>query len=160
MEKSTENKQTKAIKRIVTLTSGGDAPGMNATLRAVVRTAIYHGIEVYGSEMGFHGLAHQQLSPLNARFVANCIQRGGTLLKTARFNDFHDKKIRDQTRAFLASQDIDALVVLGGNGSFAGARILHQEGGPEVIGIPCTIDNDINGTEYCIGLFVFCRLFH
>ena len=150
-------KSTQPIKKIVTLTSGGDAPGMNAALRAVVRTAIHHKMEVYGSEMGFHGLAHQQLKSLNARSVANCIQRGGTLLKTARFTDFHDKKVRDQARAFLASQHIDALVVLGGNGSFTGARILHEEGGPAVIGIPCTIDNDINGTQYCIGFDTACN---
>ena len=96
----------KSIKRIVVLTSGGDAPGMNAALRAVVRTAIHHGMEVFGSEMGFHGLSHQELKPLNKRSVANCIQRGGTLLKTARFIDFKQKNVRDKAREFLHSEQM------------------------------------------------------
>jgi 6-phosphofructokinase 1 len=147
----------KSIKKIVVLTSGGDAPGMNAALRAVVRTALYYGIEVYGAELGFAGLANHKLIPLDSRSVANCIQRGGTILKTKRFLEFHQKPVRDKVREYLAQQQIDALVVIGGNGSFQGGAILENEGGPAVIGIPCTIDNDINGTEYCIGFDTACN---
>lgn len=146
-----------SIKKIAVLTSGGDAPGMNAALRAVVRTALYHGIEVYGAELGFAGLAHHKLISMDSRSVANCIQRGGTILKTKRFLEFHQKSVRDQVRDYLAQQEIDGLVVIGGNGSFRGATILQEEGGPNVIGIPCTIDNDINGTDYCIGFDTACN---
>lgn len=139
------------IKKIVVLTSGGDAPGMNAALRAVVRTALHHNIDVFGAEMGFHGLIQQNIVALDARSVGNCIQRGGTLLKTGRCEEFKRKEIRDHVRQFLQQQHIDALVVLGGNGSFMGARLLADEGGPAVVGIPCTIDNDIVNTDYTIG---------
>ncbi|OGO92869.1 MAG: 6-phosphofructokinase [Coxiella sp. RIFCSPHIGHO2_12_FULL_44_14] len=147
----------KALQKIVLLTSGGDAPGMNAAIRAVVRTALYHGIAVYGSESGFEGLVQQKLIPLDSRFVANCIQRGGTILKTGRSNAFQQKATRDQVRQFLTAQHVDGLIVLGGNGSFQGAKYLYQEGGPKVIGIPCTIDNDIHGTDYCIGFDTACN---
>src|SRR3990167_2613540 len=145
------------IKKIVTLTSGGDAPGMNAALRAVVRRAIYSNIEVFGSENGFSGLVNEQLVPLDARSVANCIQRGGTILKTKRVPEFHHPEVRQKCVTFLKKQHIDGLVVLGGDGSFTGAELLHQEGGPNVIGIPCTIDNDIQGTDYCIGFDTACN---
>src|SRR3990167_5964353 len=102
----------RVIKKIVVLTSGGDAPGMNAAIRAVVRTALYHEIEIYGAELGFAGLAHHKLIPMDSRSVANCIQRGGTILKTKRFLEFHQKPIRDQVREYLAQQYIDALVVI------------------------------------------------
>ncbi len=148
---------TKAIKKIVVLTSGGDAPGMNAALRSVVRTAIHKGIEVFGSENGFGGLVHEKLIPLSPRSMANCIQRGGTILKTRRIPKFRDQKVRDHVRAFLKKEKIDGLVVLGGDGSFTGAALLQHEGGPNVIGIPCTIDNDIMGTEYCIGFDTACN---
>lgn len=151
------NNMTKAIKKIVVLTSGGDAPGMNAAIRASVRTALHKGIEVFGVELGYEGLAKQQLIPMDSRSVANCIQRGGTILKTKRFAEFHQKPVRDKVRAFLAEQKIDGLVVIGGNGSFRGASLLQEEGGPAVVGIPCTIDNDISGTEYCIGFDTACN---
>ncbi len=145
------------IKKIAVLTSGGDAPGMNAAIRAVVRTAVHHGIEVSAIEGGFSGLIKQKIIPLNARSVANCIQRGGTILKTGRLTEFHQKDVRDSAREFLSQHAIDALVVLGGNGSFTGATLLKNEGGPDFIGIPCTIDNDIPGTEYCIGFDTACN---
>jgi len=148
---------TQSIKKIVVLSSGGDSPGMNAALRAVVRSAIHSKIKVYASENGFSGLVQENLVPLNARSVANCIQRGGTILKTSRSAEFRKKEVRDRVRAYLQQQQIDGIIVLGGNGSFTGAALLHQEGGPNVIGIPCTIDNDIYGTDYCIGFDTACN---
>lgn len=145
------------IKKIVALTSGGDAPGMNAALRAVVRRAIHENIEVFGSENGFSGLVNEQLVPLDARSVANCIQRGGTILKTKRVPEFHHPEVRKKCVAFLKKHQIDGLIVLGGDGSFTGAEHLSKEGGPHVIGIPCTIDNDIEGTDYCIGFDTACN---
>lgn len=145
------------IKKIVVLTSGGDAPGMNAALRAVVRTAFCHGLEIYGSENGYSGLVHEKLVPLTPRSMANVIQRGGTLLKTRRLPEFRQKEVRDRARRFLAKEKIDGLVVLGGDGSFRGATLLNQEGGPQVVGIPCTIDNDIANTDYCIGFDTACN---
>ncbi len=145
------------IKKIVILTSGGDAPGMNAAIRAAVRSAIANDIEVFASENGYDGLVKRELKPLNVRSVANCIQRGGTILKTKRVLEFHEKSVRDQCRIFLEEQQIDGLIVLGGDGSFTGAARLQHEGGPRVIGIPCTIDNDIVGTEYCIGFDTACN---
>jgi 6-phosphofructokinase 1 len=141
----------KPINKIVVLTSGGDAPGMNAALRAVVRTAINKGLEVYAAELGYKGLINEQIFPVDSRFVANCIQRGGTILKTGRFPEFKDKAVRDKCRYFLNRESIDGLIVLGGDGSFSGAATLYSEGGPPTIGIPCTIDNDIPGTDYTIG---------
>jgi 6-phosphofructokinase 1 len=139
------------IKKLLLLCSGGDAPGMNAVIRAAVRTALYHHVTVFGAESGYCGLLNQKIFPLTGASVANCIMRGGTILKTGRCPDFHEKPTRDQCREFLRQQKIDALIVLGGNGSFAGASLIEQEDGPCVIGVPCTIDNDVNGTEYCIG---------
>jgi len=139
------------MKKIIVLTSGGDAPGMNAAIRAVVRTGFSEGIKVFGSRSGFQGLVEQKLIPLEPETVANCIQHGGTILKTDRCLAFYEKTTRDRCRAFLTEQEIDGLVVIGGNGTFAGAALLSNEGGPAVIGIPGTIDNDIPNTEYTIG---------
>ncbi len=144
-------------KRILILSSGGDAPGMNAAIRAATRTAIAEGFSVFGTEMGFCGLMAEKIFPLTEKSVANCIQRGGTILKTARALEFHERTVRDRCRAFLKRENIDALVILGGNGSFQGAVLLYEEGGPPVIGIPCTIDNDIVGTEYTIGFDTACN---
>lgn len=138
-------------KKLVILSSGGDAPGMNAAIRAAVRTAIHFGLEVFGAENGYFGLIKESLIPLYSDFVANIVQRGGTILKTGRCPEFKDKNIRAKTVEFLKSQEIDYLLVLGGDGSFRAASLLSSEGGPATIGIPCTIDNDITGTEYCIG---------
>lgn len=139
------------MKKIVVLTSGGDAPGMNAAIRAVVRTAHYFGLKTFGSQLGFQGLVDRKLIPLHPESVANCIQHGGTILKAERCMAFYEKKTRDQCREFLQQEEIDGIVVIGGNGSFRGAALLEQEGGPLAIGIPGTIDNDIPGTEYTIG---------
>jgi 6-phosphofructokinase 1 len=137
--------------KILILTSGGDAPGMNAVVRAVVRSAIYRGIEVYASHSGYEGLVKQQLMKLETTSVANCIQLGGTIIKTGRCEAFFDKSVRAECIKFLKKEGIDYLVVIGGDGSFRGATALYEENGPPVIGIPGTIDNDITGSEYTIG---------
>ena len=140
------------MKKIIVLTSGGDAPGMNAAIRAVVRTAHHFGIKVFGSRQGFQGLIDRELIPLEPDSVANCIQSGGTILKAGRCLAFLEKAVRAQCSQFLQEQQIDGLVVIGGNGSFKGAALLAAEGGGlKVIGIPGTIDNDIPNTEYTIG---------
>jgi len=139
------------VKKIVVLTSGGDAPGMNAAIRAVVRSALHEGLDVLGCESGFIGLVENRFHAMDSFSVANCIQRGGTILKTGRSKEFFNKEVRAAVIQTLKKQNVDGLVVLGGDGSFQGARILHKEGGPPVIGVPCTIDNDITGTEYTIG---------
>ncbi len=140
-------------KKILILSSGGDSPGMNATIRAVVRCAIDANMEVFGTEGGYAGLVTQIIFPLDQRSVANCLQRGGTFLKTGRCQAFREKTVRDRCRQFLKEKNIDTLVVLGGDGSFQGADLLCTEESIQlqVIGIPCTIDNDIPGTDYCIG---------
>lgn len=139
------------MKKIVILTSGGDSPGMNAAVRATVRTALSHGIEVVASYSGYQGLVSEELIPLNTIGMANCIQLGGTILKTDRCLAFFDPKVRKRCVHFLKQKQIDGLVVIGGDGSFRGAALLYAEGGPPVVGIPATIDNDIEGTEYTIG---------
>lgn len=138
------------MKCIGVLTSGGDAPGMNSAIRAVVRSATYYGLKVMGIRNGYEGLLHGDIFQMDARYVSEIIQRGGTILKTARSEEFKTpegvKRAANEARYF----DIDGLVVIGGDGSFHGARDLCQEGLP-TIGIPGTIDNDIPFTEYTIG---------
>lgn len=140
-------------KKILILCSGGDAPGMNAAIRAVVRCAIAKDIEVFGAEGGYGGIVNESIISLNQKSVANCLQRGGTFLKTGRCLEFHKKAVRDKCRQFLKNRGIHGLIVLGGDGSFQGATLLSSEEPTDlqVIGIPCTIDNDIPGTDYCIG---------
>lgn len=133
------------------LTSGGDAPGMNAAIRAVVRTAIGRGVLVVGIERGFSGLIMEKFVPLERRSVANIIQRGGTMLLTSRCPEFHERKVRARAADLLKRAGIGALVVIGGDGSFRGAHLLEQETGVRVAGIPGTIDNDLNGTGTTIG---------
>lgn len=145
------------MKKIVVLTSGGDAPGMNAAIRAVVRTGCFYGLQVYGSRSGYQGLVDEELHLMEPKDVANCIQHGGTLLKADRSLAFYEKSVRDRCRAFLKAKQIDGLVVIGGNGTFQGAARLSEEGGPAVIGIPGTIDNDISGTDYTIGFDTACN---
>lgn len=140
-----------SIKRIGVLCSGGDAPGMNAAIRAVVRTAIAHGLEVYGISRGYAGLLEGKIAPMNASSVANIIQRGGTVLKTSRSPEFHHRAGREKAAQVLKAHRIDALVVIGGDGSFAGASLLSKEFGINCIGVPGTIDNDIWGTDDTIG---------
>lgn len=139
------------IKKILVLSSGGDAPGMNAAIRGVVRTALHHNVEVYGTLLGYQGLIEKNIFPLDAGFVGNSIQRGGTILQTGRCLAFKEESVRKECREFLQQQGITGLVVLGGDGSFRGASLLAHESDLRVVGIPCTIDNDIPGTDYTIG---------
>jgi 6-phosphofructokinase 1 len=138
-------------KKVLILTSGGDAPGMNASIRAIVRAALYYGMMPYGCDLGFRGLLENNIFPMEKRDVSNCIQRGGTILKTCRSEEFMHREGRDIARKNLQKQGIDALVVLGGDGSFKGSALLRKEGGPNVIGLPSTIDNDIVGSDYTVG---------
>lgn len=139
------------IQNIAVLTSGGDAPGMNACIRAVVRTGVYHEIGVFGVVDGFNGLVEDEFHELNYDSVSNILQRGGTILGTARSAKFMDPAFRKVAHENLKNRKIDALVVIGGDGSFKGASVFSSEFDFPVIGIPGTIDNDIKGTEYTIG---------
>lgn len=139
------------MKRIGVLTSGGDSPGMNAAIRAVVRAGIHHGLEVIGIHRGYHGMIEGQFEPLGARSVSGIINRGGTILHSARCMEFMQPEGRARAAAQLRDQGIEGLVVIGGDGSYRGAHLLHQEHGIRCIGLPGTIDNDIGGTDYTIG---------
>ncbi len=139
------------LNRIAVLTSGGDAPGMNAAIRAIVRAAAADGIEVFGVYRGYSGLVEGDIRPLNSVSVANILHRGGTCLKSDRCEAFHDPLVRQQVAERLRQMAIEALVVIGGDGSLTGAHLLQQETGFAVIGVPGTIDNDINGSEDSIG---------
>lgn len=138
------------IKKIGVLTSGGDAPGMNAAIRAVVRSGLEAGLEVYGVYDGFQGLHQNHIKKMQRQDVSEVVNRGGTLLGSARFPEFKQKKIREQSVNNLRMHGIEALVVIGGDGSYAGAKKLTEMGYP-CIGLPGTIDNDIAGTDYTIG---------
>ena len=139
-----------SIKRIGVLTSGGDAPGMNAAIRGVVHAALYHGIEVLGIYNGYRGLLNREVKVLTHDDVADVLTRGGTFLRTARCPEFVTPEGVEKAAASVKALALDALVVIGGDGSFRGALDLHGAGVP-VIGIPGTIDNDIGCTEYTIG---------
>lgn len=139
------------FKRIAVLTSGGDAPGMNAAIRAVVRSGLSNGLEVYGVMRGYDGLINDDIKPLYSQDVSNIIQTGGTVLKTARSKEFFQKEGRAKAYENLKNRGIEGLIVIGGDGSFAGAGLLSREHNFPVIGIPGTIDNDIYGTDYTIG---------
>ena len=142
---------SKVIERIGVLTSGGDAPGMNAALRAVVRSAAFHSIECIGIYRGYQGLIDNDVKLMNARSVNNIINKGGTILKSARCLEFRTKKGRKIAFKTIKKNKIQALVVIGGDGSFTGALIFQSEFNIPVIGIPGTIDNDIFGTSNTIG---------
>lgn len=139
------------MKKIAVLTSGGDAPGMNACLRAVVRTSLYQNVQVVGIKQGYDGLIAGNFIPMDLRSVANIIQLGGTVLKTGRSQAFLQAEGRRIAAHNLKNIEVDGLVVIGGDGSFRGAKELHTESGLPVVGIPGTIDNDISGTEETIG---------
>ncbi len=139
------------MKRIGLLTSGGDAPGMNAAIRAVVRTAIYFGMEVYGIERGYAGLIEDRMSPMEMRSVSDIVQRGGTKLRTARCLEMLTEEGQKQAVATLERRGIEGLVVIGGDGSFRGAKCLTEKYGIPTIGIPGTIDNDLEYTDYTLG---------
>lgn len=137
--------------RVGVLTSGGDAPGMNAAIRSCVRSLIYFGHQPVAIKRGYQGLIDQDFTEMNLRSVANIIHRGGTILKTSRFEDFKQKKTRAIAHESLIKAKIDRLIVIGGNGSYKGAKALFQEFGFISCGIPGTIDNDVEGTEETIG---------
>jgi 6-phosphofructokinase 1 len=141
----------KEIKKIGVLTSGGDSPGMNAAIRAVVRTAMYYNLEVYGIMRGYEGMIQGEFLPMNRKSVANIIQRGGTILKTARSDEFRTKEGRKKAYEQLQENGIDALVVIGGDGTFTGAKVFLEEFDVPVVGLPGTIDNDLRGTDFTIG---------
>lgn len=139
------------IKCIGILTSGGDAPGMNAAIRAVTRTAIYNGLEVKGIYRGYRGLITREIVPFKTNNVSNIIQQGGTILKTARSQEFKEPEGRRVAYEVLQQEGIDALVIIGGDGSLTGARIFAQEYNLPIVGLPGTIDNDLYGTDTTIG---------
>ena len=139
------------LKSIAVLCSGGDSPGMNCAIRAVVRSAIGNGLEVYGIKRGYAGLLEGELIKMDASSVGNIIQHGGTVLQTSRCPEFKNEDTRAEAAHLLKRKKIDGLVVIGGDGSFNGAWALHKEHGLPVAGIPGTIDNDIAGSDYTIG---------
>lgn len=139
------------IKCVGILTSGGDAPGMNAAIRAVTRTAIYNGMEVKGIMRGYRGLVYDEIIPFKTNSVSNIIQQGGTVLKTARCQEFLTPEGRKVAYDALIREGIDALVVIGGDGSLTGAKIFAQEYNYPIVGLPGTIDNDLFGTDMTIG---------
>jgi 6-phosphofructokinase 1 len=139
------------LKRIGVVTAGGDAPGMNAAIRSVVRTALFNGLEVVGIERGYAGLMEGKIHSLDIRSVSGIINRGGTILKTARCEEIKTPEGIQKAVQTLKDYEIDALVVIGGDGSFRGASELHQASGVPVMGVPATIDNDVYGTDTTIG---------
>ena len=139
------------IKKIGVLTSGGDAPGMNAAIRAVVRAGIYHGLEVYGIRRGYQGMIEGDIIPLTSQSVSGIIQRGGTIIQTARCKEFMSYEGRKKAYDQLIRSGIQAFIVIGGDGSFTGATTMSREFDIPIIGIPGTIDNDLAGTDYTIG---------
>lgn len=139
------------VTKIGVLTSGGDAPGMNAAIRAVARTGIYYGLEVYGIMRGYSGMIDDDIFHMSTRSVANIIQRGGTILKTARSKEFREYEGRKKAYENLKKRGIDGLVVIGGDGSFRGAQKFSAEFDIPCIGLPGTIDKDIAGTDFTIG---------
>jgi 6-phosphofructokinase 1 len=145
------NMSAKQVTKIGVLTSGGDAPGMNAAIRAVVRTGIYHGLEVYGVMRGYSGMIEDDIFPMDSRSVANIIQRGGTILKTARSKEFFEPEGRKIAYENLRKRGIDGLVIIGGDGSFRGAQKFSNEFDIPCIGLPGTIDKDIAGSDFTIG---------
>ncbi len=141
----------KKVNKIGVLTSGGDAPGMNAAIRAVVRTGIYHGLEVFGIMRGYNGMVDDDIFQMDSRSVANIIQRGGTILKTARSKEFFEPEGRKKAYENLKKRGIDGLVIIGGDGSFRGAQKFSNEFDIPCMGLPGTIDKDIAGSDFTIG---------
>ncbi len=139
------------MKKIAVLTTGGDAPGMNPAIRAVVRTALYENIEVYGIRRGFKGLYEDDFIPLTSRDVGNIINRGGTILKTARFPEFKKYEVRQKCVEILKKREIEGIVSIGGDGSAKGTYLLYNEFSLPSVLIPASIDNDLYGTDYTVG---------
>jgi 6-phosphofructokinase 1 len=139
------------MKKIAVFTSGGDAPGMNACVRAVVRTAVYNQVEVVGIIRGYEGMINGDFLPMQSSSVSNIIQRGGTILKSARSKRFMTKDGRAEAAENLKKEGVEGIVAIGGDGTFTGAKIFYEEHGIPTIGAPGTIDNDLYGTDYTIG---------
>ena len=139
------------MQRIAVLTSGGDAPGMNACIRAVVRTALNNHMDIYGVERGYAGLIKGEINRLGTRSVSDMIHKGGTFLRTARCPEFKDKEFQRDAADALSAFGIEGLVVIGGDGTFRGAKDLSENFGIKVVGIPGTIDNDLTYTDYTVG---------
>jgi 6-phosphofructokinase 1 len=137
--------------KIGVLTSGGDAPGMNAAIRAVVRTCVYRNIEVEGIFQGYQGMIEGDFKKLNERSVARILGRGGTILKSSRSKDFMTKEGRQRAYENMKKHGVNALITIGGNGTFTGAHVFFEEFGIPVMGVPGSIDNDLYGTDHCIG---------
>jgi hypothetical protein len=140
-----------SVKRIGVLTSGGDSPGMNAAIRAVVRAALYNGLEVYGIKRGYAGLLNEEIEPMSSLSVGGIINRGGTILRSARCEEFKTPEGLQKGAAILDKYGIDALAIIGGDGSMRGGVELSRISPVKVMGLPGTIDNDIPGTDYSIG---------
>ncbi len=139
------------MKKVAVFTSGGDSPGMNAGIRAAVRGAIYHGVEIMGIIRGYKGMIDGDFIPMESRSVSNIIQLGGTILKSARSEEFRTAVGRKKAADQLKAQGIEGLIAIGGDGTFTGAEIFHREFGIPTVGVPGTIDNDLYGTDYTIG---------
>ena len=139
------------MKKIAILTSGGDAPGMNACIRAAVRAALAYDLEIVGIRWGYAGLMNGDILPLDRSFIANIIHRGGTILGTARSEEFRTENGRMKAINILQQNSIDGIILIGGDGTFKGGTLLSQESGISVVGVPGTIDNDCYGTDYTIG---------
>jgi len=139
------------MKKIAVFTSGGDAPGMNACIRAVVRTCMYHDVECVGILKGYDGLINGSFVPLDGKSVSNIIQKGGTFLKSARSMAFRTPEGRKKAYENVIKEGIDGIVAIGGNGTFTGATLFHEEYNFPIIGVPGTIDNDLYGTDFTIG---------
>jgi 6-phosphofructokinase 1 len=139
------------INNIAVLTSGGDAPGMNACIRAVVRTGIFNGANMFGVKQGYQGLIDDNIIPMDARSVSNIIHLGGTILKTARCKAFMTEEGMQTAYNNLKARNIDGLVVIGGDGTFTGAKIFSEKFGVKVMGVPGTIDNDLFGSDFTLG---------
>src|SRR6185312_2487887 len=139
------------MKKVAVLSSGGDAPGMNAGIRAIIRTGLYHGMEMIGVRRGYDGLMDGDFLPMDSHSVSNIIQRGGTILKTARSERFKTKEGMEDAQRKLVDAGIDGLMLLGGDGTFKGGLEFSKHTNIPCMGIPCTIDNDLFGTDYTIG---------
>lgn len=149
--------ENKTIKKIGVLTSGGDAPGMNAAIRAVVRAGFYYNLEMYGIYRGYEGMIQNEIKKLESKNIAHILERGGTFLKSARSAEFRTEEGRQKAYDNLKKHGIDALVVIGGDGSLTGAHLFFKEFGIPAIGIPGTIDNDLAGTDLTIGFDTACN---
>lgn len=149
--------EPKNIKKIGVLTSGGDAPGMNAAIRAAVRAGFYYGLEMYGIYRGYEGMIQNDIKKLDTKNITHVLERGGTFLKSARSEEFRTAEGRRKAYEHLKSHGIDALVVIGGDGSLTGAHLFYQEYGIPAVGLPGTIDNDLSGTDLTIGFDTACN---